>query len=54
MKIEEELEKMKREEMQIRKGIENYDNKIDECLDLLLNLDKYYNLINKLGLSVFT
>jgi site-specific DNA recombinase len=46
IEIEEELEKMNREEMQIRQGIENYDTKIDECLDLLLNLDKYYNAKN--------
>ena len=46
IEIEEELEKMNREEMQIRQGIENYDTKIDECLDLLLNLDKYYDTKN--------
>jgi len=33
---------MNREEKQIRQEIENYDTKIDECLDLLLNLGKYY------------
>lgn len=38
--IEGELDKLNREEMQIREGIENYDTKIDDCLDLLLNLYK--------------
>ncbi len=46
IEIEEELEKMNREEMQIRQGIENYDTKIDECLDLLVNLDTYYKAKN--------
>lgn len=46
IEIEEELEKMNREEMQILQGIENYDTKIDECLDLLLTLYKYYNAKN--------
>jgi site-specific DNA recombinase len=46
IEIEEDLEKLNREEMQIRQGIENYDTKIDDCLDLLLNLDKYYNAKN--------
>jgi site-specific DNA recombinase len=40
--IETELDKLNREEAQFRQGIENYDDKIDDCLDLLLNLDKYY------------
>jgi site-specific DNA recombinase len=40
--IETELDKSNREEAQFRQGIENYDDKIDDCLDLLLNLDKYY------------
>lgn len=44
--IEGELDKLNREEMQIREGIENYDTKIDDCLDLLLNLDKYYDTKN--------
>ena len=44
--IETELDKLNREEAQFRQGIENYDDKIDDCLDLLLNLDKYYVLKN--------
>ncbi len=27
-------------------GLENYDEKIDDCLELLLNLDKYYKTKN--------
>ncbi len=46
IEIEEDLEKLNREEIQIRQGIENYDTKIDDCLDLLLNLDKYYSAKN--------
>ena len=46
IEIEEELERLNREEMQIRQGIESYDTKIDECLDLLLNIDKYYKTKN--------
>lgn len=46
IEIEYELEKLTREVVQIRHGIENYDNKIDDCLDLLLNLDKYYSTKN--------
>ena len=44
IEIENELEKLNREEMQFREGIENYDSKIDDCLDLLLNIDNYYVL----------
>ncbi len=40
--IELELDKLNREEMQFRQGIQNYDSKIDDCLDLLLNIDEYY------------
>jgi site-specific DNA recombinase len=40
--IETELDKLNKEEVQFRQGIENYDDKIDDCLDLLLNLYKYY------------
>lgn len=29
---------MNREEMWIRQGMENYDTKIDDCLDVVLNL----------------
>ena len=46
IEIEYELEKLTREVVQIRHGIENYDSKIDDCLDLLLNLDKYYSTKN--------
>ncbi len=42
IEIENELDKLNREELQFRQGIENYDTKIDDCLDLLLNIDKYY------------
>ena len=42
IEIETELDKLNREEVQFRQGIENYDDKIDDCLDLLLNLDAYY------------
>ena len=40
--IEIELDKLNREELQFREGYENYDDKIDDCLDMLINLDKYY------------
>jgi hypothetical protein len=40
IEIEYELEKLTREVVQIRHGIESYDNKIDDYLDLLLHLDK--------------
>ena len=40
--IETELEKLNRDEVQFRQGIKNYDSKIDDCLDLLLNIDEYY------------
>jgi site-specific DNA recombinase len=40
--IENELDQMNRAETQLRAGIENHDTKIDDCLELLLNLDKYY------------
>lgn len=43
VEIEAELEKLNRDEMQIRQGMENYDTKIDDCLDIVLNLDKYYD-----------
>ncbi len=42
VEIETELDKLNREKTQFRQGIENYDSKIDDCLDLILNLDKYY------------
>ena len=42
LEIEEDLAKLDREEMQIREGIENYDSKIDDCLDVLTNVDKYF------------
>ena len=42
LEIENELEKLNRDELQFRQGIENYDSKIDDCLDLLLNIDEYY------------
>ena len=42
LEIESELEKLNRDEAQFRQGIENYDSKIDDCLDLLLNIDEYY------------
>ena len=46
IEIEEELENMNREELRIRQGMENYDTKIDDCLDVVLNLDKYYDTKN--------
>ncbi len=46
IEIEAELEKLNREEMQIRQGMESYDTKIDDCLDIVLNLDKYYDTKN--------
>ena len=46
IEIETELEKLNREEMQIRQGMESYDTKIDDCLDVVLNLDKYYDSKN--------
>ena len=42
IEIEAELDRLNREEVQMRQGMENYDSKIDDCLDLILNLDKYY------------
>jgi site-specific DNA recombinase len=42
LEIENELEKLNRDEAQFRQGIENYDSKIDDCLDLILNIDEYY------------
>ncbi|MBA3665618.1 MAG: recombinase family protein [Bacteroidetes bacterium] len=44
--IETELDKLNRDEIQYREGLENYDEKIDDCLELLLNLDKYYETKN--------
>jgi site-specific DNA recombinase len=44
--IETELDKLNRDEIQHREGLENYDEKIDDCLELLLNLDKYYKTKN--------
>ena len=32
--------------MQIRQGMESYDTKIDDCIDIVLNLDKYYDSKN--------
>ena len=46
IEIETELEKLNREEMQIRQGMESYDTKVDDCLDIVLNLDKYYDTKN--------
>jgi hypothetical protein len=40
--IEEEMEKLNRDEINIRAGIENHDSQIDDCLDVLTNLDRYY------------
>lgn len=40
--IEGRIDELTREESRIKQGIENSDHKIQECLDLLLNLDKYY------------
>ena len=42
IEIEAELDKLNREEVQFRQGLENYDSKIDDCLDFFINLDKYY------------
>ena len=39
--IETELNKLNRDEIQYREVLEKYDEKIDHCLDLLLNLHKY-------------
>ena len=46
IEIEAELEKLNREEIQIRQGMESYDTKIDDCMDIVLNLDKYYDTKN--------
>jgi site-specific DNA recombinase len=40
--IENEIHKLECERVSINQSIENHDSKIDACLDLLLNLDKYY------------
>ncbi len=47
--IEEEVDKLNRQEVSIRSGIENYDAKIDDCLDVLTNLDKYYVSVDTVG-----
>lgn len=44
--IETELEKMNRDESQYSEGLDNYDERIDDCLELLLNLGKYYKTKN--------
>jgi len=43
IEIESEIEALNREELNIRESFENYDAKIDDCLDIVLNLDKYYD-----------
>jgi site-specific DNA recombinase len=40
--IENEIHKLECQRVSINQSIENHDSKIDACLDLLLNLDKYY------------
>jgi site-specific DNA recombinase len=40
--IEERLDELRREEVKMRQGIENFDKKIDAILDLLKNIDSLY------------
>ena len=40
--IEEKLAELSKEEMKFKEGIENHSTKIDDCLDLIQNIDKYY------------
>ena len=46
IEIEGEIEALNREELNIRESFENYDAKIDDCVDVLLNLDKYFVVKN--------
>ena len=40
--IEEQIEKLNAEESKLRQGIENHNGLIDDSLDIIQNLDKYY------------
>lgn len=42
IEIDEVIEKLERENLKLKQGIENHGGKVDECLELLQSLPKYY------------
>ncbi len=46
IEIESEIDELNRQELNIRESHTNYDAKIDDCVDVLLNLDRYFVVKN--------